>query len=200
MGWWSEPDSASERSARLNGQNADRNHQNARTRDDINFLRRQEADYDKKNWDHKKMAFEAEQRLAARENRVPRFMSPAAVPDMPRPYQPPRHVPVQQEEQGGDFSWLGILAVGCVVVFFVIPAILSMIAPVLQAAFQIIGTVLMVGAAGLTLTWLVMHFTAKDDPARIHRAKLWNPIRIGRVLWRFGSELLAARRARKTEQ
>jgi hypothetical protein len=72
-----------------------------------------------------------------------------------------------------------------------------MIAPIVQMAFQILGTILLIGIAGLTVTWLILHFTAKDDPAKIHRAKLWNPLRVAKVVWNFGAEMIAARRARK---
>lgn len=56
---------------------------------------------------------------------------------------------------------------------------------------------MLVAAAGLTVTWMVMHFTAKDDPARIHRARLFNPFRVVKVLWAFGTEWFIARRLRK---
>jgi hypothetical protein len=72
-----------------------------------------------------------------------------------------------------------------------------MLGPIIQIAFQVIGTILLVGVGGLTVTWLIMHFTAKDDAARIHRAKLFNPLRVAKVLWAFGTEWFIARRLRK---
>jgi hypothetical protein len=199
FGWFGDGESVGQRTQRMRGENAERKHQNDRLRDDINYRRATEADYEKKNWDHKTLAFQAEQRAAAKAGRLPIFMSPAMVPDMPRPFQPPRAAAPQPEpEQSTPMNPMLVLAlVAGFVIFVVIPTILTMLGPIIQIAFQVIGTILLVGVGGLTVTWLIMHFTAKDDAARIHRAKLFNPLRVAKVLWAFGTEWFIARRLRK---
>ncbi|GAA1772225.1 hypothetical protein GCM10009712_20320 [Pseudarthrobacter sulfonivorans] len=180
FGWFGDSESVGQRTQRMRGENAERQHQNARIRDDINYRRAQEAEYEKKNWEHKTLAFQAEQRSAASAGRLPMFMSPAMVQDMPRPYQPPKPVAPQPEPaQHTPLNPLLVIAlVAGFVIFVIIPTIFAMLGPIIQIAFQIIGSVLLIGAAGLTVTWLILHFTAKDDPAKIHRAKLFDPIRV----------------------
>lgn len=197
MGWW-DGESAGQRTARMYGENSQRMQQGARERDDINYQRRQEDNYQRQNWQHKTMTFEAEQQRARAERRYPIYTSPAEVPDMPRG---------NEGQQVSVSPFAGIIGAGFIVaglVFFLIIALLwsvfALVAPIVGVAIRVIVALLVVGAVGLTVTWLIMHFTAKDDPVKIHRAKLFNPVRVTKVLVLFLGEWLKERKARRAAQ
>ncbi|WP_411373284.1 hypothetical protein ACLH0K_08890 [Arthrobacter sp. MPF02] len=182
----------------MNGENAQRMQQGARERDDINFQRSQEAAYQRQNWQHETMTFEAEQRQARAEGRYPMFASPAQVPDMPRGNEG-QQLPVS--------PFAGILGAGVIVaglVFVLIAALIwsvfALLAPIVGVAIRVIVLLLIVGAAGLTVAWLIMRLTAKDDPAKLHRAKLFNPVRVAKVLVLFVGDWYKERKGRRASK
>lgn len=190
MGWFSE--TAGERYARLNGENTRRMQQGARERDDINHQRSQEATYQRQNWQHKTLTFEAEQRLARSEGRYPIYASPAQVPDMPRGGE-------EQQSSSSDFTIppVAILAVLVIIAGSILMSILAALGPIVDFIIRMAILAIFVGAIALTLVWLVMHFTAKDDPEKIRRAKLFNPVRVAKVLTGFAVDSYKERKARK---
>ncbi|QOD05736.1 hypothetical protein [Pseudarthrobacter sp. BIM B-2242] len=170
----------------MQGENSKRMHEAARERDDINYQRSQESAYQSQNWQHKKLTFEAEQRTAHREGRPPLYASPVEVPDMPRTDEGLEPAPKSTEGLHPAFV---VAAVIFIVFVFVLPAL----GPVIEVAVRIIVLTLLAGLAGLTVTWLILRSLAKDDPAKVHRAKLFNPVRVSKILALTVYDLVRAR-------
>jgi hypothetical protein len=99
---------------------------------------------------------------------------------------------------------IGAGAIVAAIVFFLVVSLIwsvfALLAPIVEGAIRIFALLLIVGAVGLMVTWLIMHFTAKGDPAKIHRAKLFNPIRVAKVLILFAGDWFKERKARRAEK
>ncbi|EMY34058.1 hypothetical protein D477_011586 [Arthrobacter crystallopoietes BAB-32] len=201
-------DSASERAASMQGSNAREQSRRARERDDINFQRRQEADYERRNWENKKMAFEAEQRRAAREGREPMYASPYEVPDIPTFFQEPE--PVRESTGGGIPGWVWLIGAAYLLMMLlgaVMQAIVDTLGTAAVVVFNIISVLLNVGftlviaaVVVLTVVWLVKRAKAKGDPELLKAANMWNPLRIGKASWLVAKDLRRERAARRPTQ
>lgn len=198
-------DSASERAADMYGKNQQRNHESARERDDINYQRRREADYERQNWENKKFTFQAELQAAQAEGRRPRYASPAEVPDIPRFAEPE---PATSSDGGGIPRWMILIAVayiGFLALSMILTAIAEAVGPVVAVFFGAVSFIInaafiliAVGVVVCTVLWQLKKRKAQGDPELLRTAEMWNPLKIGKAGWLVAKDLRAERRRKRS--
>lgn len=204
MGWWDD-ETGAERAARINGQNQAAHHARRESSKEEEREHKKQERWEAENLRYQRAEYEAD--LAAwKKNPTEyerRYSSPYDVPDMPGNPEfdriRERHQREQAQARPQDEEMPAFLKIGLVVlgVIFILPALLQAIMPTVGQVLQIIWLILLGLAGLLTVVWLVLKLTAGDDPKKIHRARLFNPIRIGTIVYQVIREQRAERRARK---
>lgn len=213
MGWFSDDETGAERAARIKGENQAAEHSRRHASKEDEREHKQQERWDAENARYQRAEYEAD--LAAwKKNPAEyerRYSSPFDVPEMPgNPIYDQirqRHLREQtraqvktQPESGGIPPIVIKIGVGCIVLFFVLPALAKTVLPVVGGFINVVWTILLSAAAALTVAWLVLKLTAGEDPVKVRRAQLFNPLRIGKVVYQVVREHLAERRARKNAE
>lgn len=200
MGWWND-ETGAERAARIKGENQAAHH--ARQQDskqqehERRRLEKWESENSRYRRDEYKADLDAWKANPAQYER--QYASPYDVPDLPGDPRLEGLRAVHREEPPSEgVPALAVIAVVIIAVFFVLPALFKMVMPVVASVVNTVWIVLLAAVGALTLAWLVLKITAGDDPVRMRRAMLFNPARIGKVIYQVVREQIAERRARKT--
>lgn len=209
MGWWDD-ETGAERAAKINGQNQADNHARRQASREEEREHKQQERWEAENARYQRAEYEAD--LAAwKKNPTDyerRYSSPFDVPDMPgNPIYDQIRQRAQREQarakaQPQDEPMPAFLKIGLVVlgVIFILPALLQAIMPTVGHVLQTIWLILLSLAGLLTVVWLVLKLTAGEDPVKNRRAQLFNPVRIGTIVYQVVREYLAERRARKSAE
>lgn len=201
MGFWDAEETGAERAARIRGENQAAQHARMRNSKEEDHEKALHAQWSKENIAYKRAEYQAD--LAAWKKDPNgyerRYDSPADVRDMPgEPFFPIRRDYVPSEpEASGDTPLIVKLIGGAILLFVVLPALFKMAIPVIGGIIQTIWLIVLSLAGLLTVVWLILKLTAGEDPAKLQRAQLFNPLRIGKVIYQVIREHLAERAARK---
>ncbi|GAA4034875.1 hypothetical protein GCM10023063_18890 [Arthrobacter methylotrophus] len=210
MGFWDAEETGAERAARIKGENQAAEHARRQASKEEEREHKQQERWDAENLRYQRAEYEAD--LAAwKKNPAEyerRYSSPFDVPEMPgNPIYDQIRARSQREQaraqaQPRDEPMPAFLKVGLVVlgVIFILPALLQAIMPTVGHVLQIIWLIVLSLAGLLTAVWLVLKLTAGDDPVKLRRAQLVNPVRIGTIIYQVVREHLAERRARKNAE
>jgi hypothetical protein len=178
MGWLFGGSTGGERAADTRAWESQQNREHQAKMGDVNWKRKQVADFNARNHLHKKAVFETEQRVARRENRPPRLWSPEQVPDLPLPPELRPPAPKVREPWRFEgftaydlkfFKWMGVIVL--------------LYAP-FGITLQIVGgmpgiiSIPVMGAVLLTEVWLVLRYLAKGNAEKLARAEKFNPVNV----------------------
>jgi hypothetical protein len=212
MGFWDAEETGAERTARIKGENQAAEHSRRQASKEDEREHKQQERWDAENTRYQRAEYEAD--LAAwKKNPAEherRYSSPFDVPDMPgnpiydqiraRHLREQARAQAKTQPESGDSPLIVKLIGGAILLFVVLPALFKMAIPVIGGIVQTIWLIVLCAAAALTVLWLILKLTAGEDPVKNRRAQLFNPVRIGKVIYLVVREHLAERRARKSAE
>ncbi|MET4144246.1 hypothetical protein [Arthrobacter sp. UYCo732] len=201
MGWLFDDETGAERAARIRGENQAAEHARKRNAKQSDY---EQAQYDKWDSDNRKYKHAEYSADLAAFKRNPttyerQYTSPADVPDMPgEPFFFARRDEAPAAPQSEGMPLIAKIILGIVAVFLILPAILKAIMPMVGAVLNTIWLILLSAVGLLALVWIILKLTAGDDPVKIRRAKKFNPVLLGGLVYQVIREVLAERKARKS--
>lgn len=206
MGWFDD-ETGAERAARIKGENQAAEHARRQASKEEEREHKQQERWEAENARYQRAEYEAD--LAAwkknPEGYERRYSSPFDVPEMPgnpiydqiRARYLREQANAKAQPESGDTPLIVKLIGGAILLFVVLPALFKMAIPVIGGIIQTVWLIVLCAAAALTVLWLILKLTAGEDPVKNRRAHLFNPVRIGKVVYLVVREHLAERRARK---
>lgn len=212
MGFWDAEETGAERAARIKGENQAAEHARRQASKEDEREHKQQERWEAENARYRRAEYEAD--LAAWKKDPTgyerRYSSPFDVEDMPgdpsydhiraRYQREQTRAQARVQPESGDSPLIVKLIGGAILLFVVLPALAKTVLPVIGGFINVVWTILLSAAAALTVLWIILQVTAGEDPVRQRRAQLFNPVRIGKVIYLVVREHLAERRDRKNAE